>query len=661
MARITVQGLEKHYNGLSLFDCLSFEVQPGMRLAVAGPNGGGKSTLLRILAGYIEPDAGQVSMPRSAMLGYVAQEMDAKILEQSLLAWVLDALPSWTDFWAKWEQAVRDENTARLEALAGQQAEFELRFGYNPDHRARAILLGLGFCETDFLRSLGELSGGWRERAKLARVLFQGADVLLLDEPTNHLDLEAIEWLENYLLAFRGTLVLVAHDRVLLEKVGTHVLFIAGGRTAMRKGTFSQFMAWEEEQAELRVREAAKLSDKIDSEMSYIRRFRVKARKSAQAQSKLKRVEKLEQQLKSVQEKQRATRQSKTLNFRLPSALRGDKVAVSCVELAFSYEQKNIWNNLSLQLFRGKKIALVAPNGAGKTTLLKLITGELTPEHGLIKLGTKTKIGYFSQHQTEILREESTVVSEIRRLCGNQFTEQELMGVLGLFLLGEAYFERKVAALSGGEKSRLVLASLFLSGANLLILDEPTNHLDLESRMGLITALKEYDGTLLFVGHDRYLLSEVAHEVWELTPKGLEVFLGGFAEYEAKRRANPTAKVELSAQDAPAVLEASNKSFAQTSKEEKRRMAESRNALYRKLKPLKANYETLEKKLDKAMLEQTLLEERMNDPASYTQAEEAIRLNSEYKGLTEWIDELMRRMALLEEQMQSLEAKREAL
>ncbi|MBU1611423.1 MAG: ATP-binding cassette domain-containing protein, partial [Proteobacteria bacterium] len=256
MARITVQGLSKSFDGVDLFGGLSFEVQPGMRLAVAGPNGGGKSTLLRILAGRSEPDSGQVSMAKGAMLGYVAQELDGPVLERNLLAWVLEALPSWTDFWADWEKAVQERDNSRLEMLSRRQAEFEQQFGYNPDHRARAILTGLGFSEDDLLKCIGELSGGWRERAKLARVLFQGADVLLLDEPTNHLDLEAIEWLENYLLAFRGALIFVAHDRVLLEKVGTHVLFVGWGRTAMRRGTFTEFMAWEEEQSRLRDKEA---------------------------------------------------------------------------------------------------------------------------------------------------------------------------------------------------------------------------------------------------------------------------------------------------------------------------------------------------------------------------------------------------------------------
>jgi ATP-binding cassette subfamily F protein 3 len=671
MARITVQGLTKSYGGVDLFSGLSFEIQPGMRLAVAGPNGGGKSTLLKLLAGRLEPDGGQISMERGAMLGYVAQELEGEVLERNLLAWVLEALPSWTDFWAEWERAVQADDKPRLEALSHRQAEFEQQFGYNPEHRARAILTGLGFSEDDLLKRLAELSGGWRERAKLARVLFQGADVLLLDEPTNHLDLEAIEWLEDYLLSFRGALVFVAHDRVLLEKVGTHVLFISAGLTAMRRGSFSQFLEWEAEQARLREKEVAKLSDKIESEMSYIRRFRVKARKAAQAQSKLKKVEKLEQQLKEARSDVQVSRTGRSLSFRLPPAARGDKVAVSCAGVRFSYgSAPSIWNGLDMQLFRGKKIALVAPNGAGKSTLIKLINGALKPDDGVVKLGPKTTIGYFSQHQTDILNTESTVLGEIRRLADPKLTEEQLMGVLGLFLLGESYFERRVGALSGGEKNRLVLATLFLARANLLILDEPTNHLDLESRMGLVSALKDYDGTLLFVAHDRYLLSEVAEEVWELRRGGIEVHAAGFEAYDARRRARLAGKdapnEPASAGRTPQAGQPEQPATAQPavrrlSKDEKRRMAEERNKLYRKLKPLKDEYDKLEKDLERALADQGALEERMNDPATYEKPEEAIRLNAEYRGVGEWVEELMERMGELEAAMEPLSRRREEL
>ncbi|CCH47359.1 ATP-binding cassette domain-containing protein [Pseudodesulfovibrio piezophilus] len=650
MSRITVQSLGKSYGGESVFSDVAFEVTPGMRLALTGPNGCGKSTLLKILAGEIEQDEGQVTVSRTARVGYVEQEMKGDVLAETLLSWVLSALPSWNSFWKDWEMAVAADDGNRIEKLAHRQAEFEELYGYNPDHKARAILSGLGFADEDLLKTLGELSGGWRERAKLGRVLLQGADILLLDEPTNHLDLEAVEWLEEYLLNFRGALAFVVHDRIFLNRVATHVVFLGAGKPVLRRGNFDDFLAWDAENADQRAKEAAKLSARIENEYKYINKFRVKARKAAQAQSKLKKVEKLEQELNQIKEVQATSHRGKSLNFRLPAPKRGDKVPVAAVDLEFAYEGENsVWPKLNFQLFRGKKIALVAPNGAGKSTLLKLIMGDLQPYAGHTKIGNGTEVGYFSQHQHEILNLGNTVISEIRRLSDPGLTEEQVMSVLGLFLLGEAFFERKVQALSGGEKSRLLLATLFLARANFLILDEPTNHLDIETREGLIRALKDYEGTLLFVAHDRYLLNEVAEEVWSLEETGITQYLGGFEGFYAKRKQEEACKAGVASCKPEEIREK-----RKLSKDEKRRQAENRNTLYRKLKPLRKEYEKLESDLEKVFDEQAELEMKMNDPATYERPEDALKLNAAYKDATEWADNLMIRMGELEEQIEAV-------
>jgi len=672
VSKITVQNIEKSVGGEALFSGLSFEAQPGMRLAVAGPNGSGKSTLLRILAGRAEPEAGSVVATRGARIGYVAQELSGADLSEPLLGWVLSALPSWRDFWRDWEEAVHARDEARLQRLGERQARLETQFGYHPEHKARAILSGLGFSDDDLMRRIEHLSGGWRERAKLARVLLQGADVLLLDEPTNHLDLEAVQWLEEYLLAFRGALVFVAHDRVFLERVGTHVLVLGLARPVLRQGSFSEFLAWMAENQEQREREAAKLSSRIGHEQSYISRFRVKARKAAQAQSKMKRVEKLQDELSRLQGDALSARPGRRLAFRLPEPLRGDKVAVNAVDLEFRYAKeagfsgRQLWPRLNFQIFRGRKIALVAPNGAGKSTLIKVLTGELSPSHGYAKLGNNTQLGYFSQHQTEILRPTGSVIAEMRRLCDPKCSEEQLMGVLGLFLLGEKYFERPVAALSGGEKSRLVLASLFLGRANLLVLDEPTNHLDLESREGLVAALKDYEGAILMVAHDRYLMSEVAEEIWTIGPEGLVQHHEGFEDFDAKRRAalaeakleaRQGAKREKKPECAPVMAEDEAEAGKRLSKEDKRRLAEQRNALSRALKPLREEYAKCEKDLERVLLEQGELEARMNDPATYEGGGEAIRINNQYREAGDWAEKLMERMSALEADMAAVRAR----
>lgn len=652
MSRITVQGLGKSYGGESVFANVAFEITPGMRLALTGPNGCGKSTLLKVLAGDIDPDDGQVTVSKTARIGYVEQEMTEETLAKSLLSWVLSALPSWNEFWESWEKAVADGDNNRIERLSHRQAEFEELYGYNPDHKARAILSGLGFADDDLFKTLGELSGGWRERAKLARVLLQGADVLLLDEPTNHLDLEAVEWLEEYLMTFRGTLAFVVHDRIFLNRVATHVVFLGAGKPVMRKGNFDDFLAWDAENRDQRAKEAAKLSARIENEYKYINKFRVKARKAAQAQSKLKKVEKLEQELNQIKEVQASSHRGKSLNFRLPEPKRGDKVPVSAVDLGFSYDGgESVWPNLNFQLFRGKKVALTAPNGAGKSTLLKLIMGDLEASSGHAKIGSGTEVGYFSQHQHEILDLENSVIGEIRRLSDPNLTEEQVMSILGLFLLGEPFFERKVSGLSGGEKSRLLLATLFLARANFLILDEPTNHLDIETREGLIRALKDYEGTLLFVAHDRYLLNEVAEEVWALDKDGITQYLGGFEAFHAKRKQEEACRAEQAACKPEDVKEK-----RKLSKEEKRRQAEERNRLYRKLKPLKKKYEKLEADLEKVLDEQASLEEKMNDPSSYEKPEDALKLNAAYKDASDWAEDVMMQMAEIEEEMESITA-----
>ncbi len=667
MAKVVLREVEKSFGGRDLFKGLSLELDEGMRLAVAGPNGGGKSTLLKILAGVETPDAGQLIVPRGARVGYVAQELSEEDLACPLLGWVLAALPSWSGFWREWEHAARDHDEAALARLSREQAELEHSFGYNPEHKARAVLSGLGFFDEELSRPVRALSGGWRERAKLARVLLQGADVLLLDEPTNHLDIEAVEWLERYLLSFRGAVAFVAHDRIFLDKVSTHVLFIAGGRAVLRKGDFSTYVLWEEECARLRDKEQAKLAAKIEHEYDYIRRFRVKARKAAQAQAKLRRVEKMQEELTRSKDESRAARPGRSLSFSLPTSSRGDKSAITAVDLAHHYgDLKHHWPPLTFHIFRGKKIALVAPNGAGKSSLLRLAAGLAQPTSGSIIRGGNTKIGYFSQHQTEILQPTATVLAEARRLSDPEVLDQGIKDVLGLFMLGEDYFDRPVSRLSGGEKSRLVLASLFLAKSNLLIMDEPTNHLDLESRQALVDALADYEGALFLVAHDRFLISEVADEVWVLGPDGLTQYLGGYPEYEEKRQAlakarDSEARSAAREADARPRAEEAPSASRRLTKEDKRRQAEIRNRLSKDLKPRKEAYAAAEAELEALMAEQSETETRLHDPETYKDSELTQKLATRYKTLSDEVEAAFARLHSLEEEIAALEAKRDTL
>lgn len=648
--KITLQELSKAYGGRDLFQDFSLEIHSGTRLAVVGPNGVGKSTLLKLLACEMAPDSGRVIHPKGARLGYVAQELDNETLKLPLLTYVLEVLPSWGEFWIEWEQAQQAGDKASLTSLAARQAELEQTHGYNPEHRAHAVLTGLGFDESAHSNPLRTFSGGWRERAKLARVLVAGADLLFLDEPTNHLDLEAVEWLESFLLSYEGVLVFVAHDRVFIDNVGTHVLLLGGNKPLYRKGSFDELLEWQAEQEEQRKREAQKLANEIEKKMDFVRRFKAKATKARQAGSKKKQAQRLEKQLAGYQPEAKR----KSLNFSWPEPKRGDKVPLAAVGVSLAYADALLWKPLSFSLYRGQKIALAGPNGCGKSTLLKVLSEQLPPSRGNVERGSSTSLGYFSQHQLDILDPERSVISEIRRLSDPRTTEEELMSVLGLFMLGQEYFERFVKSLSGGEKSRLLLASLFLARANLLLLDEPTNHLDLESREALMQALEDYPGTVLFVAHDRWLLKRVAEQIWELSPTGLTTY-DGFDAYDQARRA----ALEDLQQDAtrPQQQGLSREEL----KELKRRQAEQRNLIYRELKPLKEAYAKLERELETLLEEMGRTEQILADPDIYADTDKSTALLQDYNMYKEKSESLFERMAELEARIQELEARRAEL
>lgn len=663
--KITIQELSKSFGGRDIFSNFSLEVDSGVRLCVCGPNGTGKSTLLRLLAGVDAPDGGRVILPRGCRMGYVEQELSEEALDTPLLTYVLDVLHDWSDFWAQWEDAAASKDEALLTELMHRQSELEARYGYNPEHRAKAVLSGLGFAERKWHRTLRELSGGWRERAKLARVLTAGADVLLLDEPTNHLDMEAVEWLESFLLDFKGALVFVAHDRRFMDTVGTHVLYLGLSRPVFRKATYTQFLTLQDEYNAQREREARALKDELDRKMAFVERFRAKATKARQAGSRQKMAKKLEKELEDY----RPEPKRKELNFTWPEAPHSEKIVLSAADLDFHFNDgKKMWPPLSFTLYRGQRIALVGHNGCGKSTLLKLLAGNLERCGGNMVTSSQVRLGYYTQHQMDTLRGDTTVLGEIRRLSDPRTTEEELMSVLGLFMLGQEYFDRQVSGLSGGEKSRLVLASLFLKRCNFLLLDEPTNHLDLESREALVSALQKFTGTLLMVAHDRWLLSQVGAEAWELDKSGLTVF-SDFPAYDAERRS----RMAGTGQTAPAVSgglasgrnasgdQAQEASAQNLSREEQKRLkreqAEKRNALHKEIKPLQSKYDALEKELTGVLEKQGTVEAQLADPEVYAEHEKAAELLKSFEACKKRGEDIFEEMTALDERMEAVRAR----
>lgn len=647
VVKIATHELSKAFGGRDIFSNFSLEIDSGCRLCVCGPNGTGKSTFLRLLAGVEAPDGGRVLIPKGCRLGYVEQELSEKALETPLLDYVLDSIHDWGEFWQEWEDAGKQGDQARLESLMERQAELEAQFGYNPEQRAKEVLSGLGFAENKWLLPVRQLSGGWRERAKLARVLTAGADALLLDEPTNHLDIDAVEWLEDFLLAFEGALIFVAHDRVFMDKIGTHVLYLGLSRPVFRKATYSQFLSLQEEYNAQREREAKALQDDLAKKMAFVERFRAKATKARQAGSRQKMAKKLEKQLEDYKPEPKR----RELSFVWPAAPHSEKIMLAASDLAFHFpDGTQMWPPLSFTLYRGSRVGLVGHNGCGKSTLIRLLAGRLEKCGGNIATASQMRLGYYTQHQMDTLRPDTTVLAEIRRLADPRTTEEELMSVLGLFLLGQNYFDRQVEALSGGEKARLVLASLFLARCNFLLLDEPTNHLDLESREALANAFCKFDGTLLMVAHDRWLLNQTGAEAWELNENGIFVH-PDFEEYDAAHHARQVAETPRArpVQNLP----------REELKRLKREQADRRNLLHKKIKPLQTRYAALEEKLNECMNRQQSVEQSLADPEIYADVKRSSELLAEFDACRRESERLLEEMDKLERQIADLQVENE--
>lgn len=643
--KIATQELSKAYGGHDIFNNFSIEIDSGCRLCVCGPNGTGKSTFLRLLAGVDAPDSGRILIPKDCRLGYVEQELSETALDMPLMDYVLDSIHDWNEFWTEWEAASNSGDSAELNRLMEKQAALETQYGYNPEQRAKEVLSGLGFDEDKWHLPLRKLSGGWRERAKLARVLTAGADALLLDEPTNHLDIDAVEWLEGFLQGFEGALIFVAHDRVFMDKVGTHVLYLGLSKPVFRKATYSQFLTLQEEYNAQREREAKALQNELERKMAFVERFRAKASKARQAGSRQKMAKKLEKQLEDY----RPEPKRKELSFAWPQAPHSEKVMLAAADLAFQFpDGKSMWAPLTFTLYRGQRVGLVGPNGCGKSTLIRLIAGQLEKCGGSLATASQMRMGYYTQHQMDTLRSDTTVLAEIRRLADPRTTEEELMSVLGLFLLGQNYFDRQISALSGGEKSRLVLASLFLKRANFLLLDEPTNHLDLESREALARALNSFKGTLLMVAHDRWLLSSTGAEAWELTPEGIITF-PDFDSYDQSRKIKPE-QPALSSESRPE----SQPRSREDQKRLKREQAEKRNALHKLLKPKEQQYKKLEETLEQLITRQQDVEKDLADPEIYSDSAKSSALLAEFEECKSGADRIMDEMDRLEQEMAEL-------
>ena len=605
---ISVENLTVRFGGFTLLDNISFVLNRNERVALTGKNGAGKSTLLKIMAGLQPPSSGNVSAPKEATVGYLPQQMtldDSRtVREEASLAFAqLQRMEQEMDRLHQ-EMAERtdyesDAYHAIIQRAADLQELLQVSGIHNFEAEVEKTLMGLGFKRSDFDRPTREFSGGWRMRIELAKLLLQAPDVLLLDEPTNHLDIESIQWLENFLATSGNAVMLVSHDRAFLDRVTNRTIEIMLGEIHDYKVNYSAYVELRKERREQQLRAYENQQKQIKDTEDFIERFRYKPTKSNQVQSRIKQLEKIERiEVDEVD--------NSRLNLKFPPAPRSGSYPVIMEEVSKSYGDHLVFNNVTLTIERGEKIAFVGKNGEGKSTLVKCIMNEI--DHGgKLELGHNVKIGYFAQNQAQLLDGELSVFETIDQVAVGDI-RSKIRDILGAFMFGGEASDKKVKVLSGGERSRLAMIRLLLEPVNLLILDEPTNHLDIASKEVLKKAIKEFEGTAIIVSHDRDFLDGLVEKVYEFGGGKVMEHLGGIYHFLDKKRLDTLQQLEQSTSSTKNGDGATGKNAGekQEQRSEGKRSYQEQKEFNRKLRKLEREVEETEKKI--AKLEKQLAE-----------------------------------------------------
>ncbi|CCX61935.1 uncharacterized protein BN727_02652 [Bacteroides sp. CAG:598] len=636
---ISVEGLKVEFNATPLFEDVSYVINKKDRIALVGKNGAGKSTMLKILAGLQHPTAGTVSIPRECTIGYLPQVMvlsdERTVMQEAELAFehifemqadierMNQELADRTDYESEDYQKLIDRFTH-------ENDRFLMMGGTNYQAEIERTLQGLGFSRADFDRPTSEFSGGWRMRIELAKLLLRRPDVLLLDEPTNHLDIESIQWLENFLATRANAVVLVSHDRAFLNNVTTRTIEISCGRIYDYKVKYDEFVVLRKERREQQLRAYENQQKQIEDTEAFIERFRYKATKAVQVQSRIKQLEKIERI--EVDEEDNSA-----LRLKFVCSSRSGNYPVICEDVAKAYGDHVVFHDVNLTINRGEKVAFVGKNGEGKSTLVKCIMGEISDYTGKLTLGHNVQIGYFAQNQAQLLDGELTVFDTIDRVAVGDI-RLKIRDILGAFMFGGEASDKKVKVLSGGERTRLAMIKLLLEPVNFLILDEPTNHLDMRSKDVLKEAIRDFDGTVIIVSHDRDFLDGLATKVYEFGGGVVKEHLGGIYDFLKKKQIenlnelqkSPSLSESPTGAKKPSAAEAPQASAGRLSYEEQKEQNKRLKKLERRVTDCEAEIEQTEAAI-------AILEEKMATPEGASD----MSLYEQHQKLKQQLDRVM--------------------
>ncbi|QEC75944.1 ABC-F family ATP-binding cassette domain-containing protein [Mucilaginibacter ginsenosidivorax] len=639
---IAINNLTFEIGARALYDEANWHIKPGEKIGLIGANGTGKTTLLKIIVGDYKPTSGTISMAKDLTMGYLNQDLLSYSSDKNIVHVAMEAFERQNQLHDEIEVLLKKLETDYTEdlinKLSDKQHEFELLDGYNIEYKAHEILAGLGFSEQDCQRKLSTFSGGWRMRVMLAKILLQAPDILLLDEPTNHLDLPSIQWLEDYLKAFNGAIIIVSHDRWFLDKVINRTVESRKGKLTVYAGNYTFYLEEKALREEIQRGEFKNQQSKIKQEERLIERFRAKASKAKMAQSRIKMLDKMER-VDDVDD------DNPSVNFAFRFSKQSGRHVVTLEDIVKKYPAIDILDGGEAVIEKGDKIALIGANGKGKSTLLRIIANADHDYTGKVTTGHNVTTTFFAQHQLESLHLEHQILQELQAFAPKH-TDTELRTILGSFLFtGDDVF-KKIKVLSGGEKSRVALAKALTADANFLVLDEPTNHLDMQSVNILIQALEQYEGTFIVVSHDRYFLDNVANKIWFIEDQKIKIYPGTYAEFDewySKRKLEP--KVA-----APA---------PQPKKEEKKpepakqQHGENKHQQLKKLNQDLAKMEDQIAALDKTVKE---FEAKLADTKIYTDSQKLKETNAAYNQKQAELKQIQQKWETLAEQILELEA-----